>query len=160
VVDNNNTTTLTESDLFDIASPTAAAISTAPANGWFLELIAGERVITNTLVISGAIFFSTFNPNQSGGNAPLCNNTSRCAAPGGIACFYGVSYANGNPYPGGSDRGTTQPNAGFLSDPVFFLSSDHRGNIVFSTANSVTKQSAPSGKKISIKSWKESDRRP
>ena len=155
VVDNNNVVTRTEADLLDIASPTAASATTSPANGWFLELNAGERVITNTLVISGAMFFSTFNPNQSGGSTPSCNNTTKCSTPAGTDRFYGLLYSTGNAYLGASDRGATQSYAGFLTDPVFFLSSDHRGNIIFSTANSVKKEAAPSGRKITIKSWKE-----
>jgi hypothetical protein len=79
-----------------------------------------------------------------------------------VARFYSVDYATGNAYLGasGSDRGAAQPNAGFFSDPVFFMSADQSGNIVFTTENSVTKQAAPSGKKISIKSWKENPHRP
>ena len=91
---------------------------------------------------------------------PGCSNVVRCSTPGGVSRFCGVLYATGNAYLGATDRGAAQPFATFLSEPVFFLSADQRGNIVFTSENSVTKQPAPGGKKISIKSWKENNRRP
>lgn len=157
VVDTANTATRTESDLLDIASSTAAAATSAPANGWFLELSNGERVITDSISINGVIFVSTFNPNP--GVAPACSNITTCI-PTGAARQYRLLYATGNAYLGESDRGQTQPNATFLSAPIFFISGDQQGQILYTTDNSVNMGAAPGGRKITVKSWKEKTTRP
>jgi type IV pilus assembly protein PilY1 len=158
VVDTANTATRTESDLLDIASSTAAAATSAPAKGWFLELSNGERIITDSISINGVVFFSTFNPKPAAAG-DACSNTTTCI-PTGEARQYRVLYATGNPYLGASDRGTTQPNATFLSAPVFFISKNQQGQLLYTTDNSVNMGAAPTGRKITVKSWKEKTNRP
>jgi hypothetical protein len=160
VVDRNNGTTRTEGDLFDITSSTAASLTTAPANGWFLELALGERVNADVLTIGGVIYFTTFNPLAAGNTSNTCaQNTPDCGLANGTARLYRVYYSTGNPYLG-SDRGETQQYGGFLSEPVYFQSLDQSGNVIYTTENTVKKESAPGGKKTSVKSWKERSRRP
>jgi Tfp pilus tip-associated adhesin PilY1 len=160
VVDRANSTTLTESDLMNIASPTAPSVSAAPERGWFLELANGERVSTNSLAAGGVVFFSTFNPLQTGSPVDSCSNGSKCQSQGGVSRFYSVLHATGNPYQG-TDRGETQENAIFASDPILFMSADQLLHILYTTENSIPPPPpAPTGKTITIKSWKESTRQP
>jgi hypothetical protein len=70
-----------------------------------------------------------------------------------------VLYSTGNPYLG-TDRGETQTQGAFLSEPVYFQSKDQQGNIFYTTENTVKTESAPGGKKTSVKGWKERSRRP
>ncbi|MGI0149358.1 MAG: pilus assembly protein, partial [Thermoplasmata archaeon] len=159
VTDRGNAVTRTESDLMNIVSSTAAAVSSVPANGWFLELVPGERLITDTLVVNGVIYFGTFNPISSASAARSCSNGDRCELPTGAPRFYRVLYATGNPYLG-SDRGEAQPDATFLSEPVFYMSKDQQGTIVFSTENTIKKENARQGSQTTVRSWKEMTRRP
>jgi type IV pilus assembly protein PilY1 len=159
VVDRANTSTRTESDLLDITSATAASTTTVPANGWFIELAKGERVITDSISINGVIFFTTYNPAVAGSGSNPCGNGIKCNLGAGTARLYRVLYSTGNPYLG-SDRGETQPFGSFLSEPVYFQSKDQQGNIFYTTENTVKTENAPGGKKTSVKGWKERSRRP
>jgi Tfp pilus tip-associated adhesin PilY1 len=160
VIDTGNSTTRVESDLLDIASPTAAGVTTAPVNGWFLELVLGERVNADSLTVGSVIFFTTFNPLAAlGPGNPCAQNTPECGLAAGTARLYRVFYNTGNPYLG-SDRGETQTQGGFLSEPVYFQSRDQEGNLIYTTENTVKKETAPGGKKTTVKSWKERSRRP
>lgn len=159
VVDRSNTTTLRESDLLDIASPTAAAVTSVPTNGWFLQLALGERINADALTAGGVIFFATFNPLAALSGQNACANVPGCGLANGTARLYRVFYSTGNPYLG-TDRGQTQQFGGFLSEPVYFQSQDQQGNIIYTTENTVKKENAPGAKKTTIKSWKERSRRP
>ena len=159
VVDKANTSTRTESDLYAITSSTAASTTTVPANGWFLELALGERVITDAISISGVILFPTFNPNAAPPPPGTCTNSSKCGPASGAARLYQVFYSTGNPYVG-SDRGVTEQFGGFLSQPVPFQSQDQSMNYIITTPNDVKIPDAPGDKKTSIKGWKERSRRP
>jgi hypothetical protein len=77
----------------------------------------------------------------------------------GVPRFYRVLYATGDPYLG-SDRGETQSHAMFLSEPVFFLSYDQHGEIVFSTENTIKSETAHGGGTSTLRNWKETSRRP
>ena len=160
VIDTNNISTRVESDLLDIVSSTAAGVTTAPLNGWFLELALGERINADTLTVGSVIFFTTFNPLAAGNPSnPCAQNTPECGLAAGTARLYRVFYNTGNPYLG-SDRGETQTLGGFLSEPVYFQSKDQQGNLIYTTENTVKKEDAPGGKKTTVKSWKERSRRP
>lgn len=165
VVDRNNGTTLREpsspsADFVDITSSTAPSLTTAPANGWFLELALGERINADTLTSGGVIYFTTFNPLAAGNSSNACaQNSPDCGLANGTARLYRVYYTTGNPYLG-SDRGETQQYGGFLSEPVYFQSLDQQGNIIYTTENTVKKENAPGGKKTTVKSWKERSGRP
>jgi hypothetical protein len=82
-----------------------------------------------------------------------------CGLAQGTARLYRVFYSTGNPYLG-TDRGQTQQFGGFLSEPVYFQSQDQQGNIIYTTENTVKKETAPGAKKTTVKSWKERSRRP
>jgi Tfp pilus tip-associated adhesin PilY1 len=161
VIDTGNNSTVFESTpLLDITSPTAAGVTTAPINGWFLELNLGERINADSLTVGSVIFFTTFNPLEAlGPGNPCAQNTPECGLAAGTARLYRVFYNTGNPYLG-SDRGETQLQGGFLSEPVYFQSRDQEGNLIYTTENTVKKESAPGGKKTTVKSWKERSRRP
>jgi Tfp pilus tip-associated adhesin PilY1 len=160
VVDRNNSTTLTESGLYDITSATAPSITTAPTNGWFIELAFGERINADSITVGSVIFFTTFNPLAAGNSSnPCAANSPECGLANGTARLYRVSYTTGNPYLG-SDRGQVQTLGGFLSEPVYFQSRDQQGNLMYTTENTVKKEAAPGGKRTTVKSWKERSRRP
>ncbi|HEY3124370.1 MAG TPA: PilC/PilY family type IV pilus protein, partial [Thermoanaerobaculia bacterium] len=184
VVDKANTATRTETDLYHIASATAPANGTCsiggasctesnpcpsgagecnievPSNGWYIELAKGERIITDSISVNGVIFFSTFNPSVGPTGSSPCLNSGHCNFAGGTARLFRVSYATGNPYLGSLDRGENQQYGGFLSEPVYFQSTDQSGNIMYTTENTVKTEKGPGGKKTSVKSWKERSRRP
>jgi hypothetical protein len=162
IVDRNNSTTLTETDpdLLNITSPTAASVTTAPTKGWFLQLALGERINADALAAGGVVFFTTFNPLAAlSGSNPCAANVPGCGLAQGTARLYRVFYSTGNPYLG-TDRGQTQQFGGFLSEPVYFQSQDQQGNIIYTTENTVKKETAPGAKKTTVKSWKERSRRP
>ena len=154
VLDNSNQVTRTESDLLQVPSSTAPDASSPAPNGWYLILAPGERVITDGLAIKGVIYFSTFNPNPAGAAAGSCANALRCGSLGGTARFYSVLYANGDPYQG-TDRGETQPNATFLTNPIFFTSKDQGGHIFYTSDNTISIKPLPGGTKTTVKDWKE-----
>ena len=157
VIDDSNTATRTETDLLGIASPTAAAATTVPANGWFLELVVGERLITDSLAVKGVLFFSTFNPAAAGVTRDTCNNLVECLMQRGAPRFYKMKYATGDAYLG-SDRGELQANATFLTNPVFYTSADQQAHVIFTSDNYVKIEKVPGGSRTTIKDWKENER--
>ncbi|MGE5275500.1 MAG: pilus assembly protein [Acidobacteriota bacterium] len=154
VLDNSNQVTRTEADLLEIPSSTSPSASSPAPNGWYLKFAPGERVITDSLAIKGVIYFSTFNPNPAGASLGSCSNPLRCGDLGGTARFYSLLYANGDPY-SGNDRGETQPNATFLTNPIFFTSGDQQGHIFYTSDNTVNIKPIPGGIKTTVKDWKE-----
>jgi hypothetical protein len=156
VIDNANTVTRTEADLLNIPSPTSAAATTIPTMGWFLQLNPGERMITDSLAVQGIIFFSTFDPTPNGTAANPCSNGVRCQGPIGIARFYRVRFATGDPYVG-TDRGEIQANATFLTNPVFYTSSQEQARVIYTSDNEVKITEVPGGTKTHIKDWKENE---
>ncbi|HEV8267950.1 MAG TPA: hypothetical protein VGR00_06945, partial [Thermoanaerobaculia bacterium] len=70
VVDDSNTTTRLETDLYKIATSSTANTTTIPTNGWYLLLgtdstTTAERVITNSLAANKYIYFFTVTPASS-----------------------------------------------------------------------------------------------
>ena len=110
-------------------------------------------MITDSLAIKGVIYFSTFNPRPAS-TSSSCANPPRCGSLGGTARFYSLLYSNGDPYQG-PDRGETEPNATFLTNPVFFTSSDQQGHIFYTSDNTVNIKPIPGGIKTTVKDWKE-----
>jgi hypothetical protein len=159
VVDKNNSGTRREADLLNIASPTAAAVTSVPANGWFLQLPLGERINADGLATGGVVFFPTFNPLAAISGANPCENAAGCGLANGTARLYRVFYSTGNAYLAGGDRGETQEFGGFLSEPVGFQSQNQELNVIYTT-ETVDIEDAPGTKKTTIKSWKERSRRP
>jgi len=154
VLDDSNQATRTEADLLEIPSSTSPKASVPAPRGWFLKLAPGERMITDSLAIKGVIYFSTFNPDPAGASAGACGNPLRCGGLGGAARFYSVLYSSGDPYQG-TDRGQTQPNATFLTNPIFYTSEDREGHIFYTSDNTVTIKPIPGGIKTTVKDWKE-----
>ena len=58
----------------------------------------------------------------------------------------------------GSDRGETQANAIFLTNPVFYTSADQQARVIYTSDNEVKITNVPGGTKTTIKDWKENDR--
>ncbi len=154
VLDDANTRTRTEADLIAIASSTAAKSSVPATRGWFLKLAPGEKVITDSLAIKGVIYFSTFNPKPAGAAAAACGNPLRCGGAAGAARFYAVLYSSGDAYQG-TDRGETQPNSTFLTNPIFYTSEDRQGHIFYTSDNTITIKPIPGGTRTTVKDWKE-----
>jgi Tfp pilus tip-associated adhesin PilY1 len=157
VIDDSNTVTRTEADLLNIPSSTAAAATSVPTKGWFLQFAGGERLITDSLAVQGILFFSTFDPTGNGTPGNPCSNGVRCSGPIGTARFYRVRYSTGDAFQG-SDRGENQANAIFLTNPVFYTSADQQARVIYTSDNEVKITDVPGGTKASIKDWKENDR--
>lgn len=95
--DTGTTSGLTEANLFDatedtvqsttLATATATANSISAANGWYITLESGEKVIGGAITLGGATFFST---NQPSATLPAgsCSNL-------GLARYYGVAFDDG-----------------------------------------------------------------
>jgi Tfp pilus tip-associated adhesin PilY1 len=157
VIDDSNATTRTETDLLNIASPTASVAVSVPTKGWFIEFVTGERVITDSLAIKGVIFFSTFNPIPMGVTRDACNNLVKCSFTRGLPRFYRVKYSTGDPYLG-TDRGENQANATFLTNPVFYTSADQQSHVIFTSDNYVKVETVPGGSRTTVKDWKENEK--
>ena len=157
VIDDSNTVTRTEADLLNIPSSTAPAATSVPTRGWFLQFAAGERVITDSLAVQGILFFSTFDPTVNGTPGNACSNAVRCSGVIGTARFYRVRYSTGDAFQG-SDRGETQANAVFLTNPVFYTSASQQARVIYTSDNEVKITNVPGGTKTTIKDWKENDR--
>jgi Tfp pilus tip-associated adhesin PilY1 len=165
VIDDANAVTRTEADLLDIPTATAPAAASVPTKGWFLELATGERLITDSLAVRGIIFFSTFDPTPTGTPENPCSNGIRCQGPIGTARFYRVRFATGDAYQG-SDRGETQENATFLTNPVFYIAAGSSGatvstqqeaRVIFTSDNEVKVTDVPGGTRTTVKDWKENE---
>ena len=161
IVDAANSTTTTESTpgLLDIATPTAAAATSVPAPGWFLELINGERVVGDSLTAAGVIHFPTFNPLSTAPSGDACANTSKCTSSGGTSRLYKVLYATGNAYLGAADRGETQLNATFITAETAYLSGTGDASGIYYSGGAKN-PTLGVGRKITVKSWKEKSSRP
>jgi Tfp pilus tip-associated adhesin PilY1 len=157
VIDDSNSTTRTEADLLDIPSPTAPPAASVPTKGWFLEFVPGERLITDSIAVKGVIFFATFNPAGEGVTRDACNNLIECNILRGEPRLYTIKYSTGDPYVG-SDRGETQPNATFLTNPVFYMSADQQSHVIYTCDNCVKTKNVPGGTKTTVKDWKENER--
>jgi Tfp pilus tip-associated adhesin PilY1 len=165
VIDDSNSTTRTETDLLNIPSATAAAATTVPTKGWFLQFAKGERLVTDSLAIKGIIFFGTFNPILSGSPRDACNNFSKCSGKPGEARFYKVRYSTGDAY-SGADRGETEEHASFLTNPVFYESGgagvsqtpEETVHVIHTTDNTFENDDVPGVRKTTVKDWKENER--
>lgn len=92
------------------------ALMTA-ADGWFITLGTGEKVIGNAVALNGVVFFNTNQPSQT--------EDASCVANLGIAAQYEVSMANGgapDPDKTGTktkaDRKSVHAGGGYLPSPV------------------------------------------
>jgi Tfp pilus tip-associated adhesin PilY1 len=161
VVDDSNSSTRTESDLLNIPSATAAAAAAVPTKGWFVQFDRGERLVTDSLAVKGLIYFGTFNPTPASDDRDACNNLVKCANLRGEARFYTMKYSTGDAY-SGTDRGATQPNASFITNPVFYwaggsASSGYAPDVIYTTDNSTKVFEVPGPDRMTIKDWKENE---
>ncbi|WP_275096396.1 pilus assembly protein [Sedimenticola hydrogenitrophicus] len=81
--------TRTADDLVDVTDMSQSV--DASSLGWFITLSEGEKVVSGSVTTSEATFFNTSQPPT----ATIDPNT--CAGNLGIARFYAVNYANGDP---------------------------------------------------------------
>jgi type IV pilus assembly protein PilY1 len=97
----------TRSDLTDITDPFVSLDPTQ--KGWLLRLASGEKVLAESTVFAGVLYFTTFTPNDD-----------RCV-PGGAATLYGVDYRTGAAGVFGTLRGIVL-GGGIPSRPVMIIS--------------------------------------
>ncbi len=103
IKDKNPSTSLTESNLYDVTSDELQADGTTAArkaeilqallnsNGWFIQLLptsSGEKCLSNTVVIAKTAFYTTFTPGAGG-------ETDPCHVGEGVGRVYVVQYQTG-----------------------------------------------------------------
>jgi type IV pilus assembly protein PilY1 len=123
VKDMNPSTSLTETDLYDVTSGELQAAGTTAerkaeilgdlnsAKGWFIQLSAnaGEKCLSPTIVLSRVAYYTTFTPGAAGGGS------DPCLVGEGAGRLYALQYQNGNAtfnYDLTNDAGGTVVNAG------------------------------------------------
>lgn len=122
------TTTANVNELLDVttnmiqtgtdAQRTAAAAALASAAGWYIQLSAGEKVVSGSTTLGGTTFFGT--------NIPATYAASTCTGNLGEARLYGISYTDGSATTDynadGSiltaDRYQVRPGGGYPPTPV------------------------------------------
>jgi len=86
----STTSVLGKGDLTSENTPSAAAV----ANGWFIDLDAGERIVTDTVsTVNGSVFFTSYKP-----TADVCGL-------GGKSYLWGVKYDTGGTLPSQALKG-------------------------------------------------------
>jgi Tfp pilus tip-associated adhesin PilY1 len=133
-----NDTTLTESDLFDATSnciqasagcsesgdeinSSTAATALDSANGWYITLLDGEKVVGNSVTLNNITFFNTNQPATA-----ISVDPTDCASNLGVARQYKVGFDDATAYQDqnidgttdASDRFTTHVGGGYLPSPV------------------------------------------
>jgi Tfp pilus tip-associated adhesin PilY1 len=125
--------TLVEADLFDATTnciqdesgcpagvtSTQAETDLANADGWFITLSTGEKVVGSAVTLAGTTFFNTNQPSASAGGGACGSNL-------GIARQYQVSFEDATAVndlaPGGgltnADRSSIHAGGGYLPSPV------------------------------------------
>ncbi|MGQ0579657.1 MAG: hypothetical protein ACT4PQ_12225 [Betaproteobacteria bacterium] len=149
--------TLTESDLFDATdnciqvaadcgtgvTPADAMATLASADGWYVTLRTGEKVVGGSVTLSGITFFNTNQPSASAGGGACGSNL-------GIAREYQLSFADAtavtdlNPGSGLTtlDRSTVHAGGGYLPTPVPVVV-QIMGQTVQAVVSGVSVQQAP-----------------
>ncbi|PPE75192.1 pilus assembly protein PilY [Solimonas fluminis] len=89
-------------------APTPAQL--ASKKGWYLGLRATEQVVTASLTIFGTVSFSTHQPQQPSANA--------CTSALGTTRLYSLSYKDGSPGQGQTERSAVLPPVGLPPSPV------------------------------------------
>lgn len=107
-------------------TPAAEATTLAAADGWYITLGTGEKVIGNALALNGIVFFNTNQPSQTA--------DASCQANLGIARQYEIDFTTAGAALGttAADRATVHPGGGFLPSPVHVVVQveDASGNLV------------------------------
>lgn len=64
-------------------------------NGWYLDLLPAEKVVTSPIVFDEMVFFNTYTPNESN---EIIDPTDVCVggSDGGVARTYALNYLNGS----------------------------------------------------------------
>ena len=103
VKDKNLSTSLTESNLYDVTSGELQATGTTEArkaeiigylksaSGWFIQLTvnSGEKCLSPSVVLSRVVYYTTFTPGSGGGSDP-------CHVGEGAGRVYALQYQTGN----------------------------------------------------------------
>ena len=84
VKDVHSSTTLVEGDLVDVTDPAAALPDLSVDNGFYLQLSAGEKVLSESMVFYKTLYVTTFTP----------GSTDPCV-PGGDGRLYALNYLTG-----------------------------------------------------------------
>jgi type IV pilus assembly protein PilY1 len=104
VKDANTSVTVDESDLIDVTDSTATLPDLNFDQGWFIRLVAGEKVLAEGIVFNKTFYISTYSAIGSGGSATL----------------YALQYKTGGTVGGYLSRQVWE-GGGFLSRPVIVI---------------------------------------
>jgi type IV pilus assembly protein PilY1 len=110
---------LTKSDLFDATNAVVDNTVPVAANGWFVDMRAGEKVVGSAVTIAGTTFFNTNQPSSTAGGGACGSNL-------GLAREYLVGFAdagatvdlNGLGTMSIANRSTIHAGGGYLPSPV------------------------------------------
>ena len=118
-------------------TPDDEAALLAAADGWFVTLGIGEKVIGNAVALNGIVFFNTNQPSQTA--------DASCVANLGIARQYQLSVADAGAANGSTkeDRSVTHAGGGFLPSPVHVVV-----QVTDASGNLVTKEGVISGTSV------------
>jgi type IV pilus assembly protein PilY1 len=132
----------TNANLFDATSSSSVPPT---ANGWFVTLAAGEKVVNGPLVVSSSMIFGTNQPCASGrvddnGNCVSSGGSLSCTGNLGIARRYDINFLNGAPNGyttagGAAALFEVAPGGGFLPPPVAGVVEIGLSNYIFVTDN-------------------------
>ena len=140
----------TRSDLTDITNYAAVLPN---QKGWLLSLASGEKVLAESTVFAGVLYFTTFTPN----NDPCL--------PGGLATLYGVQYTTGAAGADFNEDGTLERSivigGGIPSRPVIVISDTAAklfasvGSVEGSTVSGSPSYSVTGGGERKLMWWRE-----
>ena len=109
----------TTSDLFDATNVIVDGTDPTSQNGWFINLLGGEKVVGSAVTIAGTTFFNTNQPSASAGGGACGSNL-------GVAREYLVGFADaaatvdlqGTGTLSIASRSTVHAGGGYLPSPV------------------------------------------
>lgn len=139
VKDDHDTVTVTESAMTNVTNQTSASVDYTSSDGWYINLAAGEKPLSNGTVFYGVYYVTTFTP-----------ITDDPCAIGGTGKLWGVGYKNGEVvsdlnFTGDSGKSTTL-GGGIPSKPVLVLTEEGTKLLISvgSTEESVGGTASPS----------------
>lgn len=153
----NNTTALTESNLYDATEnliqegsdsqkADAATQMSRGRGGWYITMSnLGEKVLSRSVTIEGQVFFTSYEPSA--------NDTSSCKAAAGTGRFYAVNLLDATPLvknvsgtPVKANRVRSLKTQGIPSDPVVLFRPGDKGIVCVGTECEELPPLTPPGK--------------
>jgi type IV pilus assembly protein PilY1 len=122
--------TFTDGDLTDITDPLVAPPTFPTDNGYYLNLVSGEKILARGMVFNGIYYISSFIP----GNSDPC-------MPGGASRLYALGYKTGEAVidfdgDGQVDR-WTEVGGGIPSKPVIIIPPDGDARLLISVGSTI-----------------------